>query len=102
MLQKFKKAGGELDVDPSRVGINLRKGRTYRGNYHYDGVNSPVVELRKGHNFGTRMEELVHHFQVDELLKRGFSLKQINAWETRIEQWAKDIVSAYGFKWIPK
>lgn len=48
------------------------------------------------------MEELVHHFQVDEMLKRGFSLKEIAAWEKQIEAQAKAIVSAFGFKWLPK
>jgi hypothetical protein len=102
MLKRFKAAGGELDVQPALQGIDLRRLRIYRGKYHYDGIGNPVIELRKGANFGTRMEELVHHFQVDEMLKRGFSLKEIAAWEKQIEAQAKAIVSAFGFKWVPK
>ena len=72
-------------------------GNVFSGRYVFGRNTIPRIELRMGATFGTRMEELIHHLQVQELLRRGFTLSEIRAFRAVIERQAWEIVEAYGF-----
>ena len=100
MLRGFRAEGGILDVKLSRLTYGVR-GSVVRGRYLVGTDVPPTIEIRMGGNFGTRMEELLHHFQTQELLGRGYNLSQIRGRRHFIENQARQILEAYGFQRVP-
>ena len=96
LLREFKADGGKLVVDKSRHGWSSQ-GNLIAGRYIRTADGSVSIELHKLATFGTRIEELYHHWQYKQLRGMGFSEREIRGMTSLIERNAKEFIERLGF-----
>lgn len=68
------------------------------GEYKFDDAGAATITYFEDATFGTRLEELIHHVQVQDLRKQGKTREQIIKMRKSIETECTRILQTYGFE----